>query len=73
VKNISLNDQKLSAIQLDTALDRSIVAANALHLTDTELVTKLLEHLQNIDSISGKIVDINCQSGRKMFNPLAGP
>ncbi len=64
-----------NSTNLDSALDQSIQAATALHLTDAELITKLFEHLHHIDNISKQIVQVNstAQPVKKMFNSLGGP
>ncbi len=68
------NDLQNSS-DLSLALEQSVQAASALHLTDAELITKLFEHLHHIDNISKQIVQVNstAQPVKKMFNSLGGP
>jgi hypothetical protein len=63
--------QDLSETDLTAALDKSVEAAVALHISETELVNLLIQHCHH--EAAGDIGALHDEPHRKLFDPLAGP
>jgi len=69
--NQSKLKQELSETDLSAALDKSVEAAVALHISETDLVHLLMQHCH--PECSGDVVGLHAEPHKKMFDPLAGP